>query len=539
MTVVVSAGQIDNGEPFVIDGPNIAAFLGLFNPAETTTVTYKADFDNSILAWRYGFIPHRMLDAMGMVRALRGHELTSVSLEKAAEHLGVGQKGNALASVKGMRREVIMGNPTLWKAFQEYAKQDVRLTAAIYDKLAPEFPATERRVMDLVLRCTIEPRFQVDVSMLEAHMVDVHQEKEDLLIAAGNQTKENLRSNDAFQELLEARGIEIEYKDGKHGPIPAFAKTDDFMERLSNDEDVEVQALAAARLGLKSTIEETRGERMLGVANLLWQDTPLAMPHLMPIPLRYGAAHTHRLGGDWKMNMQNLPSGRGGKVTKLRKALIAPSGHKVIVADLGQIEARLTAWVCQQMDLLQLFAEGKDPYAKLACAIFNLASVAPDSIERFIGKGGVLGLGFGCGKKKFFNMVIRQARSLGMDMNVLRAIWTPELAEKSVNVYRAVNENIRDAWQTLDFILATAWAGVGGPAKFGPVTISRGAVLLPNGMYLRYVPVLGGMDKKYRYGRETHKIYGAAFLENIIQALARIVVMNASSSWDCNLKYNP
>ena len=88
--------------------------------------------------------------------------------------------------------------------------------------------------------------------------------------------------------------------------------------------------------------------------------------------------------------------------------------------------------------------------------------------------------------------------------------------------------NIRDMWQTLDFILATAWAGVGGPAKFGPVTISRGAVLLPNGMYLRYVPVLGGMDKKYRYGRETHKIYGAAFFENIIQALARIVVMNAA-----------
>ena len=68
------AGQIDNGEPFVIDGPNIASFLRLFDPAETTTVTYKADFDNSILAWRYGFIPYRMIDAMGMVRALRGHE---------------------------------------------------------------------------------------------------------------------------------------------------------------------------------------------------------------------------------------------------------------------------------------------------------------------------------------------------------------------------------------------------------------------------------------------------------------------------------
>ena len=524
------AGQIDNGEPFVIDGPNIASFLRLFNPAETTTVTYKADFDNSILAWRYGFVPYRMIDAMGMVRALRSHELASVSLEKAAEHLGCGKKGNALASVKGMRREQIMGHPGLWKAFQEYATQDVRLTAAIYDKLAPEFPTSERRVMDLVLRCTIEPAFQIDVPMLEAHLIDVRHEKEDLLAACGNQSKDNLMSTDGFRELLEACGVEIEMKQSPSHPdklIPAFAKTDDFMEQLLNHEDPEVQALAAARLGHKSTLEETRGERMLSIANLPWMDF-LGQHNLMPIPLRYGAAHTHRLGGDWKMNMQNLPSGRGGKVTKLRKALIAPPGYKVIVADEGQIEARLTAWLCGQEDLLQLFAEGKDPYAQLACIIFNLAAVTPDSIERFIGKGGVLGLGFGCGKKKFFSMVIRQARSLGMDMNVLRAMWTPELAEKSVNVYRRVNSNICDMWQTLDFILNTAWSGVGGPAKIGPVTISRGCVFLPNGMYLRYVPLLGGTDKKYRYGREVKKIYGAAFLENIIQALARIVVMNAA-----------
>lgn len=531
---IILAGQIDSGEPFVIDGPNIPAFLSLFDPAETTTVTYKADFDNSILAWRYGFIPHRMIDALGMVRALRGHDMPSTSLEKAAEYFGVGHKGTTLASVKGMRRETIMGNPALWRNFQEYAKQDVRLMAKIYDILAPEFPASERRVMDLVLRTTIEPQFQIDVPMLEAHMRDVAAEKEELLAAAGNAAKGDLMSNDIFQTLLESHGVEIEYKDGKNGPIPAFAKTDDFMERLSNDEDLEVQALAAARLGLKSTIEETRGNRLLSVANLPWQDTPLGMEHLVPIPLRYSAAHTHRLGGDWKMNMQNLPSGRGGKVTKLRKALIAPAGHKVIVADLGQIEARLTAWLCGQRDLLEAFAksdrkEGMDPYARLACAIFNLAMVAADSIERFIGKGGVLGLGFGCGRKKFFNMVIRQARSLGMDMDVLRAMWTPELAAKSVNIYRQVNTAITDMWQTLDFILATAWSGVGGVAKVGPVVIGEGYVALPNGMFMHYVPLKGGgTDKRYKYGRETHKIYGAAFLENIIQALARIIAMNAA-----------
>ena len=38
----------------------------------------------------------------------------------------------------------------------------------------------------------------------------------------------------------------------------------------------------------------------------------------------------------------------------------------------------------------------------------------------------------------------------------------------------------------------------------------------------------GRTEYRYRYGKFWHKLYGAKLLENIVQALARIVVMNAA-----------
>jgi DNA polymerase family A len=149
-------------------------------------------------------------------------------------------------------------------------------------------------------------------------------------------------------------------------------------------------------------------------------------------------------------------------------------------------------------------------------------------VEGFIGKSGVLGLGFGAGAPKFYTMVIRQARVLGQDIEKLKTVWTPQLAYKSVGTYRDANSAIVDGWGKLDFFLETAWVGNGAPISFGPIVIGDGYVEGPGGLRLRYVPVTGGHELKYKYGGRTFKIYGAKFLENIIQFLARIVFMNAA-----------
>ena len=84
--------------------------------------------------------------------------------------------------------------------------------------------------------------------------------------------------------------------------------------------------------------------------------------------------------------------------------------------------------------LLKQFADNLDPYAKLAEAIFGYKVDRKKQIlEGFIGKTGILGLGYGCGATKFFNMVILMARAAGLDLGT---IWTPALAQKSVDAYR-------------------------------------------------------------------------------------------------------
>lgn len=202
---------------------------------------------------------------------------------------------------------------------------------------------------------------------------------------------------------------------------------------------------------------------------------------------------------------------------------------KVIVADLGQIECRLSAFVCDEQTLLKQFADKLDPYAILASLIFGFpVNRKVHIVEGFIGKTGILGLGYSAAAAKFFNMVKMMARAGGIDLGTM---WTEELAAKAVATYRKTYRNIpNNGWYKLDRILRTAWLGNSGPVTYGPVVISEGCVTGPGGLKMRYsVPRVGiDGDLWYTYGREDHTIYGAKLLENIVQFLARIVVMDAA-----------
>src|SRR5208282_2003214 len=388
----------------IIEAEDIPSFLRSFPIEDTMTITYNALFDNCVLAWRYGYVPKRMIDAMGMVRMLRGHVLKGVSLETTADYFHLPAKGHEIAKVKGMRRAAIMGNPVLWEQYKDYCRRDVYLMRAIFNKLAPEMPPSQWKVMDLVLRAAVEPQFVIDYDMLEAHYNDVKADKEELMRAA-DADRASLMSNDKFAERLIELSIEPGMKPSPSNPgieTYAFAKTDEFMTQLQEHEDPQVQALAAARLGVRSTLEEKRSQRLLAIANLPWMDY-LGQHNLMPIPLRLAGAHTMRLSGDWRVNMQNLPTGRGGKKTKLRLALRAPPGHKVVVGDAGQMHARVTSWLSGS-PLLQQFRNKEDPYNAQASNIFGRPinrKLPSDEIEGQIGKAAVLGLGFGAAAKTF------------------------------------------------------------------------------------------------------------------------------------------
>ncbi len=223
------------------------------------------------------------------------------------------------------------------------------------------------------------------------------------------------------------------------------------------------------------------------------------------------------------MNMQNMPADRkkDGK-SKLRASLKAPQGNKVIVADLGQIECRLSAWLVGCDTLLGEFRDKKDPYSLLASEVFGRP------INRKL--PGILGLGYGCGKDNFDVMVNRSARTFEID---LTGKYDRSVGDKAVDAYRKRYNEYPAGWRELNNILQAAWLQ-GNNMEYGPggvVKIQKGKVIGPTGLELRYADPAYNYDTEelsYRYGRFRHKIYGAKFLVNITQYLARLVVMDAA-----------
>jgi hypothetical protein len=204
--------------------------------------------------------------------------------------------------------------PEEMEAYAGYCVNDTELTYKLFKVLGRGFPLVELKLIDLTIRMFTEPCIVLDKRILADHLEGVKAKKAELM-AMITQDRSELMSNPKFAALLANRGVvaptKISLTTGKE--TYAFAKSDEGFKALLEHEDPYVQALVSARMGVKSTIEETRTQRFIDIADR----GPL------PIPLRYYAAHTGRWGGDDKINMQNLPRG-----STLKKALRAPEGYR-------------------------------------------------------------------------------------------------------------------------------------------------------------------------------------------------------------------
>jgi DNA polymerase len=224
---------------------------------------------------------------------------------------------------------------------------------------------------------------------------------------------------------------------------------------------------------------------------------------------------THRLSGEWAMNAQNL--NRDPTKSKLRTSVKAPHKFKLVAGDSMQIEARLVAQICGQTDLLDAFRRGVDVYAEFAGIVFGRPITKKDNpVERFIGKTGVLGLGYGCGWLRFYQMVTEQARAADID---LQGVFNEQVAKRTVEKYRALYSRIPAFWKELDrhkrFILLNDYTSQ--EVELGPVTVMSRRIRLPNGLFLRCYD--DPPDKK---------LWGGKLLEHICQSLARVIVMQAA-----------
>jgi hypothetical protein len=492
---------------FTGDFAGVSRFLGTFNWDDAAVLAHNSMFDAAILTWIYGIKPKAWLDTLSMARALHGSEVGN-SLAKLVQYYELGQKGTEVVDALGMRREAF-GKAQL-DAYGGYCINDVELTYALFGKLAPSFSLSELQLISLTIKMFSEPVLELDRKMLLEHLEGVKQRKADLLVGAGVDTRDDLMSNPKFAEMLRGLGVEpptkISLTTGKE--TLALAKSDEEFKALAEHPDDRVQALVAARLGNKSTLEETRTERFLGIASR----------GKMPVPLQYYAAHTGRWGGADKLNLQNLPA-RGANAGKLKNAIRAPKGYVLIDSDSSQIEARMLAWLSGQNDLVEAFAKGEDVYKIMASAIYGKAEQEVTKEERFVGKTTILGAGYGMGAKKFG----AQLKTFGMEIEEGEAI-------RIINVYRQTYPSITGLWTQGKHTVEAMAKNQNTPFGNGCVEVHGNlGILLPNGLYQRYpnlrkIKAADGDQYVYDSRRGAVKIYGGKLVENICQALARCIV---------------
>jgi len=504
--------KVNNGSTEWASGTHeeLKEYLQTFDWANSILLAHNTMFDGAILNWHFDVHPRIYTDTLCIARALHGVEVGG-SLHALTQRYNLGEKGTEVLDAVGKKR-LDFTDEALDK-YGDYCVNDVELTYKLFNRMGKGFPKGELRLIDCTLRMFIEPVMELDLGLLEHHLEDTKQIKEDLITASGV-TKKDLMSNPKFADILRDLGVnppmKLSLTTGKQ--TYAFSKTDEGFKALADHKDVRVQALVMSRLGTKSTLEESRTERFIGIAKR----------GLMPVPIRYYAAHTGRWGGDDKINIQNLPS-RGVNGKKLKNSMRAPEGYVMIDCDSSQIEARVLAWLAGQEDLVSAFANGEDVYIKMAAVIYGIPEEQVTKAQRFVGKTTILGCGYGMGAIRFAEQLL----SFGTFMEA-------EEARRVVSIYRDANWKINTLWRDCQNMLVEMSRGTA--VSLGPNGIVRSVetqsgmgILLPSGLVMRYDD-LGyeqgerGPEFSYKTRRGRTRIYGGKVTENVCQAIARCII---------------
>ena len=492
----------------------IKSFLDQYDFANSFVVGHNMRFDGAILAWHFDIHPKGLMDTMGMGQILHG--LTeSVSLKNMAILYNIGQKGTEVLDALGKHRADFRPNDL--DNYGKYCINDVDLTYHLFYAMLNKFTATEFKLIDLTIRMFTEPTILLNKGLLLKHLDKVKKVKQKLLEQSGID-KEDLMSNPKFAEILKKVGVEpptkISMTTGNE--TFAFAKTDEGFNALLEHENPAIQIIAAARVGNKSTIEETRTENFIHIANR----------GLLPVPLKYaGAVVSHRWSGVDGINLQNLP-----RSSELRKAMCAPEGYKIVASDLSNIELRLAFWFARAENKLDDIRNGVDLYKQSASQIMNIGYDEVNKDLRFIFKVVNLSGIYGVGPAKMHS-ILKQG-GVDRDINEVKNI---------VYAYRDSNPELLRAWEDAGEMLNAIRAGQSFQMGNGNIIQSvvdkvegMHGMKKPNGMILQ-LPNLRQIknnegrdswvyDKKLGRSLLPEYIHPAKVFQRCIQSLARDII---------------
>ena len=540
-----------DAHPVWVRGKDIDAWAKDVPWHRTAVLAHNAQFDVTILSWRYGVKPAFIFDTLSMARARRGIEAGN-SLAQLAEEFELPPKGKAVHSTDGMLDEIPFAVEV---ELAEYCKHDTYLCEEVFNRLIEGYPAKELKLIDMTLKMYTNPLLELDRVMLYDAIEEEREQREGLLQRLGV-AETSLASNQQFAELLEGLGVPAPTKVSKTTGEETFAlaKNDALFQALLNGEREDIALLCEARLRVKSTTERTRAQRFLDIADR----------GRLPVPLSYFGAGTGRYTASKgsAINMQNLKRG-----SFLRKAIMAPEWYVLVVGDLSQIEPRVLAVLADNDPLLDIFRSGGDPYAAFGAQMFNIPGMTKDShpVERQSAKSALLGAGYQLGWASFAAQLLTGflgakplrytkedaktlgvtgadvQRFLGWEENIKKMEKIPHtctelelaihcLAAKAIiDRFRAASAPVVSFWDMCQNLIEHSLYG-GKEYTHKCITFRKEEIILPSGMAMRYPdlrPSKGDGGRTvwtYADGKKRVSLYGGKITNNIVQGTARCVM---------------
>lgn len=589
--------RVDRGPVQVFEHDEIPLILKAMKLEQSDRVVVGhnlSGFDALILSEIYGIHPHNMWDTIPMARWCGVARMTRESHAALTDWFKHGKKEAGTVVSDGKRTKEDF-TPEDWAFFKQYCADDTLQCSENFYSMLPYMTPDALKFMSITARMAVAPAFMLDRQALADYITELdakaEQARQDISHLFAFSTKEELyealRSAQTFVSMLNLLGCEAPMKvsekkteaarkaledkiaerrmygtdttylerkldnpDDYQVMVPALAKTDlEFLDLL-NHPDPRVQQLVAMRLEYNSSGQMSRAKRFYELSET-GRPLPFMLKTFYAHTGRYGAGNSE--GASDAINMQNI-SKRNPNMLAIRKAIKAPQGYKVVAADSSQIEARMVAYLANEVELLDQFRHGRDPYAELAEKIFGAtAQEIHDGAKsgdkrmkmyRNVGKTAILSAGYGVGARKFSDTLLRQGVKLAANLDE-----HAEMAKHAHSVYRMSNASIVTLWdrcqRVIDALAVGSSGFFAGPhndlLEYGLMSVPGASDLvpsikMPNGYILRY-PNLhaetaeGSKRPQYFYDRPKGKnelktkIYGGSTTENICQSLAFMLLM--------------
>ena len=440
-------------------------------------------------------------------------------------------------------------DPKVFKDLYAYCRQDVVAEMEL-DRVLPQLPLIERRTFeaDLVMN---RRGVKVDVLAAKNAMDFASQFTEEYnaeLVELTNGAVEKATRVAAMKKWLISAGVEA-------WKVESLDKVN--VTSLLEDKEVPEKAKEVLRLRRKVGKSSTAKYKAI-VSSAGYKDRIRGT-------LQYHAAGTGRWGGRI-LQPQNLPQGTLDEVQTglaikimrrdclevfrnnfenpmealsscIRGMIIPEEGKDFLVADYASIEARVLLWLADDAFALNKYRMGVDIYKDMARAIYGKSrDYTVKKEERDLGKRAILGCGYGMGWKKFKITCANYGSPI-----------SDELAQLTVKTYRAKYKSVVQMWYAQERTAIKAIQNLGSMFECGKISWSYDGNFLmchlPAGRCLRYYkPAIreittewGSVKPEIHFMGEdsvSHKFqekktYGGSIVENITQAIARDIMVNA------------